>query len=601
MRILGLIMLLLSSAAAFAAADAPSADELVGIAYFAPICPFYYRMMGPDGELREFQLLDGTNFKSPRGWSAEVVKDRIVVKGPKKRRYTFLNGRLTEYRNGAVRKAITYPVEPAYAGKPAPLWAIEDPGALDQEKVQRRMDRAVDIWSMTGRLSLWFKSPNVAAALLATVALVGMSLSLGGGWVRLVSGLVVLLASLAGLVQTSSRGGMLAFLAGAGVLAFFAWRNRAHRPFWWRRLAVLVLCLASAAIFAVATQGSGRFTRGFMKTIRGHGEGRDRSAIYCAGARMMADAPDGWGKRQAGPAYSHWYQAMGGDTWQMTLVSDQLTHLVERGWAGRWAWIFGWTAVLLLLWKFALRGFEAWGVAVWITLLIASAFNVMLYRFELWILPVAAIAPLAVRFVRGEWRAWRGYLAWLGLALIVSMVLTGMLYAVCINVRPTKPAILHDGDRVLVGSGSPHVWIVDDGEVLGGLYAQNLLRRHYFGTDRAAVTPPCSVFCRRLAAVPGKVDRLVLAGRQGECYLDLLRRGQAPQAREVVFLSPTFGPSAVPAELFARSMVAMLLGEFAARYVDVYGEGPHPKWVTLVKGAELFIPNWTDYVVGEGK
>ena len=47
-----------------------------------------------------------------------------------------------------------------------------------------------------------------------------------------------------------------------------------------------------------------------------------------------------------------------------------------------------------------------------------------------------------------------------------------------------------------------------------------------------------------------------------------------------------------------RDRVGVLLGEFAARYVDVYGEGPHPKWVTVVKGAELYIPDWTHYVIG---
>ena len=60
---------------------------------------------------------------------------------------------------------------------------------------------------------------------------------------------------------------------------------------------------------------------------------------------------------------------------------------------------------------------------------------------------------------------------------------------------------------------------------------------------------------------------------------------------------------AVGVPVFSRFQagVGVLLGEFAARYVDVYGEGPHPKWVTMVKGAELYIPGWTDYVIGGGR
>ena len=75
----------------------------------------------------------------------------------------------------------------------------------------------------------------------------------------------------------------------------------------------------------------------------------------------------------------------------------------------------------------------------------------------------------------------------------------------------------------------------------------------------------------------------------------------APSARELAFVSPPFAPKDVPQALVNRSGVGMLLGEFAARYVDVYGEGPHPNWVTLVKGAELYISDWTDYVIGRGR
>ena len=90
----------------------------------------------------------------------------------------------------------------------------------------------------------------------------------------------------------------------------------------------------------------------------------------------------------------------------------------------------------------------------------------------------------------------------------------------------------------------------------------------------------------------------MLPGRQGERFLELYRKGRAPAAREIAFVSPPFAPKSIPQTLFASAGVGVLLGEFAARYVDVYGEGPHPKWVTIVKGAELYIPDWTHYVIG---
>ena len=113
---------------------------------------------------------------------------------------------------------------------------------------------------------------------------------------------------------------------------------------------------------------------------------------------------------------------------------------------------------------------------------------------------------------------------------------------------------------------------------------------------------PACAYCRSLADVPASgVGRLVLPGRQGERFLALYRNGRAPAAREIAFVSPTFAPGAIPQTLFASTGVGVLLGEFAARYVDVYGAGPHPKWVTVVKGAELYIPGWTDYVIGGGR
>ena len=597
MRRLCVFLLLATSAGVLPAADAPSETDLAGITYFAPVCPFYYRMMGPDGELREFQQIDETSFKSPRGWSAEIDDGKVVVRAPDHRRYTYSDGRLVTYQRGKAKHAITYPFEPSYAGKPASLWAIE-PEQMNREKMQKRLDRLTDIWSMTGRFSLWFRSPNAAAAFLAGTALLGAALFLECSTVGLVVGLVTLLASLAGLALTGSRGGMLAFLAGFAVLLLATLLRKAARPVG-RRMLVLLGCLVLAGAFAVAMQGSKRFTKGFVRAIEGRGEGRDRSSLFLAGARMMVDAPDGWGVRNAGPAYSHWYQSMGGDTWQMSLVSDHLTHLVGYGWVGRWFWMFGWFAALALFWKFARRGFGAAGVAVWTSLFVAALFNVMLSQTALWALPAVLAGLFAWRLCRGEWREWRGYLRWLGIAAVASVVAVAALYAVCRAVGPSSPRIRHNGRIVVVGEGEPSVWIVDDGETLGGIYTQNLIRRHYITRGEANRSLPACAYCRSLADVPARgAGRLVLPGRQGERFLELYRQGRAPVAREIAFVSPPFAPKSIPQTLFASAGVGVLLGEFAARYVDVYGEGPHPKWVTVVKGAELYIPDWTHYVIG---
>lgn len=595
MRKLFLSIFILTSAATLSAADAPSETELAGITYFAPICPFYYRMMGPDGLLREFTQLGRRSFQSPAGWTAKSVGERIVVEDPMSRRYVFKRGRLVVYEDDKGRHKFSYPVEPCYGGRPPPLWGL-DAKEAESKALKRRFAHKFDIWRDTGRFKMWFRNPNAAGGLLACLALVGVALFLGAGKVRIVLGALVSVAALVGLVLTASRGGLVAFAAGFAVLIALSFLRRAIRPAG-RRIIVLLAVFALAVGTVFAFQGTRLLTRSLAGGAADRGKGSDRISIVSASLRMMADAPGGWGVRNAGPAYSNWYQPMGGNTWQVTLVSDQLTHLVGYGWLGRGLWIFGWLAVIALFWTFARRGFALGGVAVWLALAVAASFNLMLSEFALWILPLLYGGWFVFRMVRGEFRAWRAYVKALAVAAAASAVLLGILFAVCTGVSPVEPRIHYADGAVTVGAGKPEVCVVDDGEVLGGLYAENLLRRHYIGHPRA----PAAVYCRSLARVPAGCRRLVLAGRQAKNYLTLLECGMAPSARELAFVSPPFAPKDLPQALLANANVGVLLGEFAARYVDVYGEGPHPNWVTLVKGAELYIPDWPDYVIGGGR
>lgn len=592
-----LILLLVSwvFAPVVCAAGGPSETELAGITYFAPICPFYYRMMGPDGQLREFKQAGRHAFSAPAGWSARADGDEITVRDPESRRYVFRGGRLAVYENGEGRHAVSYPVEPCYGGQPPSLWGI-DAEEANRKSVRRQFERRTNIWRSSGRLTMGLRSPNAAGALLACLALVGVAVFLRGGKVVPAIGALVAFASLGGLFLTGSRGGLIAFGAGFAVLAVLAFLRRAERPVG-RRLLVFLACLLVAAGAMLLWKGPGHLTRSLSGGGSGRGEGSDRISIVAAGLRMMADAPGGWGVRNAGPAYSNWYQPMGGNTWQLTLVSDQLTHLVGYGWLGRGLWIFGWLAALSLLWTFARRGLAQGGVAVCMALAVASSFNMMLSEPVVWALPAVYGGWFAVRMLRGEYRAAHAYALSLSVALAASAVALGVLYLVCVTRSPSDPRIGYADGAVTIGSGEPEICIVDDGETLGGIYAQNLLRRHYM----AYPTAPAAVYCRSLANAPSSCRRMVLAGRQAKDYLALVAEKRAPAARELVFVSPPFAPKDVPAVLFADSHVGMLLGEFAARYVDVYGEGPHPNWVTLARGAELYIPNWTDYVIGSGK
>ena len=124
-RILLLLLLSVTIPVASAADAAPSETDLAGITYFAPICPFFYRMMTPEGELIEFQQRPDGKFIAPPGWSAGEAEGRIVVSAPGRKWYSFKNGRLVNYRHGKRKVEMSYPFEPAYGGEPMSLWGTE--------------------------------------------------------------------------------------------------------------------------------------------------------------------------------------------------------------------------------------------------------------------------------------------------------------------------------------------------------------------------------------------------------------------------------------------------------------------------------------------
>ena len=586
LRILFLLLLSAAVPAASAQEAAPTEIDLAGITYFAPVCPFFYRMMTPQGELIEFRRRPDGRFVAPKGWTAGQANGMIVVSAPGRKCYMFKNGRLVTYRNGKRSYDLSYPFEPMYGGKPMSLWGLAGFQALDSAQAER----VVDIWRKNGRLRLWFMNPNAAAALFAELAIAFVALFLFARRSWSIAGLVLALASLAGLALTGSRGGIIAFGTGLSVMLAVKALRHELRPIV-GRLRWLLGGLVLAAVFAVVMQGAGRFTSELKDDIVGKGKSYDRVELFSAGLRMMADAPGGWGVNAAGPAYSHWYQSMGGKRWQATMVSDQLTHLVGYGWFGRCLWLFGWLTALAVLFAAAKRGLSPAAPAVWFVLFTASAFNNMLERWELWVLPIAAMIWFAAS---RPWKSWRDYRRPVLLSLAAAVLVVAILFVVGHVVERAIPPVRRSGRAVTINGNRPECCLVDDGQMFGGIYTQNLIRRHYMQNPKS----PAVAYVQTLADVPSGVRRLVIAGDRCRDYLELLAKGRAPKADELVFVSPPFGPRSVPEELPRRCQFRLVIGEFAARYVDVYGERPYPDWTIVVKGAELYIPDWLQCAFG---
>ena len=64
------------------------------------------------------------------------------------------------------------------------------------------------------------------------------------------------------------------------------------------------------------------------------------------------------------------------------------------------------------------------------------------------------------------------------------------------------------------------------------------------------------------------------------------------------FLSPAMPLDAVPESLRRSCKFAMVVGEFAARYEDVYGHlNASDRGVLVTEGAEAYLPGWVGLVL----
>ena len=541
--------------------------------YIAPMVgTMYYRMYVPDVGMVEFRHVDGQNkYVGADGWSAALKDEEMTVRPPAVKghqvpAYVFRDGRplalLMEGKRYSCQAA-----DVQYSGSaPSPMW--EDHETFEEGR-----------WA--GRLAWPYVNPNRTAVLYLSLALAGLCLCLFGShlWLRICGGgFFSVCAALT--IATRSRGGLMAFALGIGLMVAVRFFNEFIDKYKWSIAigACIVLLMGAGALCFIS------------RTPINKGDGL-RVELLRTAPRMMADAPCGWGNfMRPGPAYVSWYQPPEGKDVTFTLVSGHLTHLVSFGWFGRFAWLFGWMALLLALFKSARKGESALPVALWAAFGLADVFNPVDFSWSLWILPVAS---LGLWLRKRPWRLWRQYLKPMSAAALVAVMgVLAFWLAGIYSSRRGDPALYVDGGRMLINGAKPSCWVVDDEKTLGWVIAGKEIRNFYSKVPNAK---PLG-YVRRLEDLPERVDTLVVAGEKCGEYLELAKRRKVAKARKIVFISPPFGPYRIPSSLAASGRFMMVLGEFAARYADVYGQKPFPPWVGLVDGAEWYIPGWVGLV-----
>lgn len=550
--------------------------EIFSQMYFAPMdggmnfCRLYHPNLG----MVEFRRWGGRGLTGAAGWSAAMESPGIIaVRSPSSPCvYRFRDGRPDILEMNGRKMRLDFDVVPTIADGIADMW---DGAEEEAEEFHAKK------WP--GRFAPLYGNPNKSVVLFACIFLVFMWAFLYlDNPVAVVVGLVGCAVFGFLTVKTGARAGCGCAALGAVILWLARFLRRGCR---WR-LAILGLVGVAAVAFLLLGGNGGRLTAGLGD--RGNSW---RMEIWQATPQMMVDAPWGW-PTSSGRAYGDWFQPLKSDYITPTLASDHLTYMVGFGWIGRFLWLFGWFALFAVLGRSVFRGGTPLPLALFLSLALTAMFNPILHDWTLWLIPLASIWF----FVRlRPWQDWRAYRVPVALSAMFSL-------AICVGIyffgrgpaSVARPSVYTDGKRVFVGSTQPTAWIVDDRATIGWLFAPKEIRSFFKMFPQA----PSLGYAEKFQALPDKVRRLAVASGKCREYIELWRKGKAPKAEELVFLSPEMPLEDIPIQLRKSCTFCMVIGEFAARYVNVYGRVTASDNLVVAKGAEVYLPNWIGFTLG---
>lgn len=430
------------------------------------------------------------------------------------------------------------------------------------------------------RLKLWFENPNEAGALLALLALLALAgfFAARGPWK--VHSLLWMIIIGVFLIQSGSRGAVMAFLSGAGVMAFFdLWRRFSSR-----RLLALVAGVIVLAGCVFLIFGDSRAIGQLFEADE------IRLDVWRSVPRMMACAPLGWWAN-TGRSYCEWFQAFEVFKPLHYLLSSHLSIIVWGGYALMGLYVFLWSAVFhLSFWEARVHG-RFFALGQWIGLGVAMIFSpIGLYHWEPWTIPVLALVVQGVRTIR-ERQFPEGALV---RDLIVAGITVGLIAGVgfAMEMRSESPFLVR---RVIggvrVGHGPIEMCVVNDGFVLTGGFSGDLgkeMRSFVVGHPEVGAIK----IVDSLDAVPRYVDKLVLTGAFCSEFVARKKKGdsQLPEFDEIYYLSPDFPLTVAKEERHSRGRARVLVGKLA--WASLQAGMTVPTRYAAIPGVALYIPDW---------
>lgn len=564
---------------------APSLLTGAEVSVFYPVNATFYRLLAPDGSERMFErsVFDRSHLFGEGDWEGKLLGQEATLtsddlKQPNKGTfYTFRRGLLAEWTQDGQPQ----PVPPAHTQALSQLERY--PTKAEIEALVDKARAQSDIWDGSGRLRVLSKNPNVTSlcAGLLVLIFVGLALGCASVWARILCGGLAA-AFLAGVFATGSRSGFLAVGTGLAVeLGFVAIRHL--RPL--RLLSALLVCGLVGGLFL--TFGPARFTRELLKSDE------LRSDIHRTFPAMLADSPAGVGFGNSGATYDVWYRNPEIKRTVRTLVGSHQTLLLELPNALRVLYLSGWALLFAWLWAIALKTQHTVPLALATAVFVAGFFNPIFESALTYLVPGLGLVEAVGISVRHQHMLFsrKGVL----LTVFACLLLGGGLVAALCGLGQRSRASVRlsvSPKAVCVADERPHTWVVNDEFALGGwLYTGQEVLGYY--ADHAEASG--LALTDSLDALPAKVERLVLAGRSVEAYLqrwkDPQRRVTLCKPQALLLLSPSVNPASLPRDLVSVVRLRAVVGSLAAPGLGLTPDAL-PLGTRLAPGALVYIPGW---------
>jgi len=375
------------------------------------------------------------------------------------------------------------------------------------------------------------------------------------------------------LVNTYSRGGLLALLAGVAILLLWA-----PRPWPRARAMAAVAAIWIVALFIIHAKAETRYGQGLFSDDQSIDS---RLVVWRHFPEMLAAAPWGWGWGRGGDAYTQWYQPANQSINYLNLLNSHFTWMAEGGWLFSFFYMAGWFAIIQLCWperEGAMRGVP---LAVWTAFGIGAFFSQVEDSIWLWLVPLLFLAcAVGARMRRSRWPAWRS-LGWGGcVSASVVLMLIGFGRATA-----TLP-IEAENQVITIGHGRNQSLIYIDREVMGKLYGHTL-RKYWLESGEKLSEQAYVITETPQFPPPTDVSQMIVCGKMAQ-------RVQIParfQPSQLILINP----DCFPGELKWDASVTK-----ARVYFGEYAQGAsRSSWETcpgarylVIDGAGDFVPAW---------